>query len=447
MDEKEFYRELRGLVIPIAMSQLMTSLVSLSDTVMLGFVSQDALSAVSLAGQVQFVFQLFLFSITAGVCVLAAQYWGKGDRDTVEKILGIAMRLSLPISLLFSLAAFCFPETLMTCFASDSVLIANGAIYLKAVAPSYLFLGTSQVYLCILKNCGRATIGSVISSSSVVINIIFNFLLIFGIGFFPRLEIQGAALATAFAKLVELIWTYAIMLQKGSLKLRLCHILKADKLLWHDYVKYSTPLLINNLAWGVGFTMYSVIMGHLGSDATSANSIANIVKNLAICVGEGVANASGVMVGIQLGKGELEKARIYGKKLCQISFAFGIVSAVIILCVIPFTYLFSNISDTAQDYLRIMLGISSYYVIGKAMNMTIIGGIFPAGGDTRFGVICDTVTMWVVTVPIGLLAAFLFKLPVLAVYALINTDEIIKLPAVFWNYKKYHWVKRIVRED
>lgn len=193
--------------------------------------------------------------------------------------------------------------------------------------------------------------------------------------------------------------------------------------------------------------MYSVILGHMGSDAAAANSIANIVKNLAICVCEGIGAASAVLVGAELGQGLLEKAKAYGAKLCRISLICGIISGIIILCVIPFVPFFSTITPTTQKYLKVMLIVSSYYVIGKAMNMTVIFGSFPSGGDSKFGFKCDTVTMWCVTVPLGLISAFLLKLPVIAVYIIINIDEIVKLPAVYRHYKKYLWLNNLTNKE
>lgn len=445
--DKEFSGKLLRLVIPITMQQLMIALVSVSDAVMLGFLNQDSLSAVSLAGQVQFVYSLFVFSITGGVSILAAQYWGIGDRDTIEKILGIGMKIMVPISIAFSAAAFFCPRLLMQCFASDASLIEKGAEYLKTVSLSYFLLGISQVYLCIMKNCGRAGLGSLISSTSVVINIVLNWLLIFGVGGFPRMEIAGAALATVISKAVELVWAMAVMFKRDSIKIRLSLCIRTDKQLTADYWKYAFPVLGNNLVWGVGFTMYSVIMGHMGSDAAAANSIANIVKNLAICLCEGIASATAIMLGTELGRGLMDKAREYGSKLCRISLICGVISGAVILCVIPFVPMFASLSETAQGYLKVMLVVSSYYVVGKAMNMTVISGIFPSGGDSKFGFKCDAVTMWCVTVPIGLISAFFLKLPVAAVYALINIDEIVKLPVVYKHYKKYQWLRNLTNAE
>ena len=447
MKNNEFRTKLLKLVIPITLQNFMLALVSVSDTVMMGFLNQNSLSAVSLAGQVQFVLCLFVFAVTGGVSILAAQYWGIKDRDSVEKILGIGFKLIAPISMLFTLIAFIFPEMLMKCFASDDALISIGAGYLRMVAPSYFFIGISQLYLCIMKNCGSVSKSSLISSAGVILNIILNFLLIFGVGPFPCMEARGAALATTISIAFELIWLMIFMLKKDSLKIKLKYVIHSDKIFMKDYMKYTLPLLGNQLAYGLGFTMYSVILGHLGSDSAAANSIANIIKNLSICVCQGVASASAVITGAELGQGNIEKAREYGSKFCRISLISGIVSGVLILCIIPFVHLFSSISSTAQHYLRVMLIVCSYYVIGKAMNMTVIGGIFPAGGDSKFGFKCDSITMWCITVPIGLIFAFILKLPVLAVYISINIDEIVKLPAVYKHYKKYNWLNNLTKKD
>lgn len=193
--------------------------------------------------------------------------------------------------------------------------------------------------------------------------------------------------------------------------------------------------------------MFSVIMGHLGSDAVAANSIANIVKNIIACVCLGIGTGSGILIGNELGRGDLEKTRLYGDKLCHVAIFVGVVSNLIILVGIPIILRCAgNLTDQAYSYLRFMLFICGYYMIGKSINSTVISGIFCAGGDTKFGFLCDTVTMWVVIVPLGAIAAFVLKLPVLMVYFLLNLDELIKLPAVYHHYKKYNWVKNLTKE-
>lgn len=441
----EFYSKLFSLVLPIAFQQFMLAAVNASDALMLGLLDQDSLSAVSLAGQVQFVFNLFLAAMTIGASMLAAQYWGKGDRDAVERILALVLKITTPVSLAVFLAAQLCPGLLMRIFTRDEVLIAGGVRYLQVVGMSYLMTGISQIFLCILKNSGQAMKSTVISSFSVVLNIFLNAVFIFGFWIFPEMGIAGAALATVIAKAAELLWLFAESCREGRIHLRMRYVIHTDPLLRKDFWKYTTPVLANEMVWGCGFTMYSVIMGHLGSDAVAANSIANIVKNLIACFCSGIGNGGGILVGNELGQGNLEKARSYGGRLCRISIVSGIISGLVLLALSPLILSVSNLSDVSAGYLRGMLLICSYYMIGRAVNATTIAGIFCAGGDSRFGLLCDTIVMWVIAVPLGLISAFVLNLPVLAVYFVISLDEMVKLPAVYRHYKKYAWVKDLTR--
>ncbi len=436
-----FFAKLLTLVFPIAFQQFMLASVSASDALMLGKLTQDSMSAVSLASQVAFVENLFLAAVTIGLSIFAAQYWGKKDRAAVEQIFAYVMKITATISILFFLAGLCIPGLLMRVFTNDPVLIGGGTTYLRTVSLSFLLTGISQVYLCILKNTGKAAKASVISSAGVLVNIALNAVLIFGLIGLPKLGIAGAALATVTARGFETGWCVWETAKRDRVKLRLRHLLHDDALLRHDFWKYTAPVLGNEIVWGVGFTMYSVIMGHLGSDAVAANSIANIAKNLIACFCTGLGSGAGIIVGNELGAGHLKKAKEYGGRLCRLSVVCGAASGVILLALSPLILSVTNLSGPASAYLRWMLVMCSCYMVGKSVNSTTIGGIFCAGGDSRFGFLCDTVTMWCVTAPLGMLAAFVLKLPVLAVYLIVNLDEMIKLPAVYRHYKKYKWVK------
>lgn len=443
---KQFYKNLFVLVLPIAFQNLMSALVSASDALMLGLVNQDSLSAVSLATQVQFVLSLFWAALTIGTTILAAQYWGRGDRESVEKVLAIALKFSFIVSFLFFAAALAFPMALMRIFTNDASLAALGAVYLRAVSWSYLLAGISQIYLCIMKNSGRTLKSTVYGSVSMVLNIGLNGILIFGLFGFPKMGILGAAVATVIARGVELLLVMLENTKKDVVRVKWAVLSKPHSVLREDFVKYTSPVMANELVWGCGFTMFTVIMGHLGSDAVAANSIAGIVKNLISCLCIGIGSGSGIIVGNELGSGNLERAKEYGSKLCKLALAVGAVSGVVLLFFIPAIAGYSgNLNPQAQTYLRGMLFMCSYYLIGKSINMTVVAGIFCAGGDTKFGFLCDTVTMWLIIVPIGLLAAFVLKLPVLAVYFLLNLDEFVKLPAVYRHYKKYQWVRNLTR--
>lgn len=441
MNDKNFRKKLLALVLPITFQQLMLAVVSASDALMVGVIGQDLLSAVSLASQVTFVYNLFLAALTIGTSMFAAQYWGKGDKNAIERILGIVLRTSMLVSAVFFAGTMFTPELLMRIFTEDPVLTVYGTDYLRIVSVTYLMCGISQIYLCIMKNSGLAAKSMVISSTAAGLNIILNAVLIYGLFGAPRMEAAGAAAATALSRVAELAWVLLELRKKGRIKIRLRYILHPDQPMRKEFWHYTFPVLGNELVWGGGFTMYSVIMGHLGTDAVAANSIANIVKNLIASLAMGIGNGGAIIVGNELGAGKLERAKAYGGKLCRIAVISGICSGIFLLAVSPAVLIVSDLSPTAEEYLKWMLVMCSYYMIGKYVNGTTISGIFCAGGDSRFGFLCDTVTLWCFTVPAGFITAFVLKMPVLLVYFIINLDEIVKLPAVYRRYKKYRWLK------
>ena len=446
-ERKQLFRQLFKIVTPIAFQYLMSSLVTASDAFMLGFLDQDSLAAASLAGQIAFVFSLFFGAFVFGLTVLAAQYWGKGDVATVRKVLAITMRYTLFVGLLFTLATFFIPEKIMYFFTKDPVLIADGAKYLQTVALSYILGGFSQVYFGIMKICDKASLSSLIGSLAVVVNIILNACFIFGLGPFTKMGIAGAALATVLARVFECLFVLVMILMKKCISFSIKELfITLDKTLVKDYWKYTLPLLINQLGWGGGVTMYSVIMGHLGSDATAANSIASIVRSMIASLCWGIASGVGIIIGGMLGRNELDKAKKAGGIFVRFSILIGAGSGIVILILTPFILKVVTLTPQAHEYLKYMMFMAAYYIIGNSLNSTIISGIFPAGGDTRFGMICDVITLWCVVVPLGMLSAFILKLPVLVTAFILTLDEFVKLPAVYHHYMKYGWVKNITRE-
>lgn len=443
--DNELAQQMLHLVVPIAIQQFMLALVSATDALMLGFVDQTSLSAVSLAGQVQFVLNLFVAGIAAGCGIMIAQYWGKRDTASIEKVMPVALYTNLLSSGIFTVLALMIPGGLMHIFTNDPLLISNGASYLRAVALSYVFCGISQIYLILLKNTGHAALSSKISSSAVIINIILNAILIFGLLGAPRLGIVGAAYATVTARLVELVWAYFAVRHAHHVAIRWSGILHTSKVLTKDFWYYTTPALGAALVWGIAFVLYSVILGHMGSDAVAANSIASIVKSMVQCIIRGVSAGAGILVGNLLGANELEKAKNYGGRITRISILIGVVTGTILIILSPFVSHVAPMSDTARGYLQFMMVVLGFNLMGQSVNTTVLDGIFCAGGDAKFDMIGNLGAMWCFSVPLGFITAFVFHAPVWLVYIIISLDEIVKLPAVYKHYKKYVWVRNITR--
>lgn len=440
-----FYGLLLRFVVPVAFQRFMLALVSASDAVMLGRLSQNAMSASSLAGQVQYVFSIFITGLCGGVNILSAQYFGKGDKAAIEKIMGFVWKLSIPISALFTVAALMFPRTVMLLFTSSAPLIEQGAAYLKAVALSYLFCGVSQIYLAVMKNTGRAAQSAMVSSCCVVLNIVLNAILIFGLFGVPAMGVTGAAVATTVTRFVEMVWALMYTRDTSDIRIRGQYLLHTDKPLFSDYRKYTAPIMLNGIAWGFGTAMQSVILGHLGEDAAAANAIASITKSLISALAGGIAVGGGIMIGNELGAGELEQAKKDGDRLMRLAVYNGIFTGLLIVAIGPLIARTANLTPTAAYYLKIMFYMCGGFMFGRSINASANSGIFRAGGDSRFGFICDTITMWVVVVPLAALAAWVWHLPVLWVYFFVTLDETVKIPAMLIHYKKYRWVKNITK--
>ena len=443
MDERKrsLRKEIVRLALPIALQQFMTALVGACDAIMLGKLSQDAMSAVSLATQVTFVFNLFMFAFMAGENMFVAQYYGKGDYTGISQVFSLVTKICGCIAVVFLAGTLFFPEQLMRILTNEETLIVLGSEYLRVIGISYVFSGIAQTFLAIMKNCGAVNMSTLINGVMVILNIALNAVFIFGLSGFPKMGIKGAALATVLATVVQFLWSVGYVLcriRAVKFSLRSC-----EKKLFGRFWQKAVPLLINNLAWGIGFSMYSVIMGHLGTDAVAANGIANISKNLVVCFCLGLGNAGSIIVGNRLGADRLQEAKEAGGTLTRTAIIAGIVSGLVLIALSPFITKMVDLTPTARGYLQKMLLICSYYIAGKSVNCMTIGGIFAAGGDSKFGMLCDSVTLWCITVPLGCICAFILKLPVMVVYFVLNLDEIIKLPVVYRHYKKYKWIKNL----
>ena len=447
IDWGNFYRQVLILVIPMALQNLINVGVSSADVVMLGKVGETVLSGSSLAGQVQFIMTLFFFGLTSGATVLTAQYWGKGDTRTIEKVLGMGLTAGLIIAAVFAAAAMLIPAKLMQIFTNDPEVIAEGVKYLRIVGCAYMPMAVTQVYLNIVRSIERVVIATVVYSVSLIINVILNWILIFGNLGAPALGIEGAAIATLIARLSEVLLVMLYALYKNKVvRIRLHDMLKFDRTLVKDFVQFSLPVIANELMWGLGMAAYAAIIGRLGSSAVAANSVAQVARQLAMVVVFGISNATAIYLGKTIGEKKVELAKAYARRFIWLSLIFGVLGGLIILASTPLVTANLALSAQAKYYLRIMFRIMAVYGIAQALNTTIIVGIFRSGGDTRAGLIMDVGSMWCGSIIMGLLAAFVFKAPVVVVYLLLMSDELIKVPLSLKRFRSYKWLNNVTRE-
>ena len=412
---------------------------------MLGKVAQDEMTAVSLATQIQFVQNMFLAAVTAAGAILGAQYWGKGDRRTLQNVFNIMLWFCGVVSAIFFLACELLPEQLMHIFTHDAPLIEIGSSYLRIAGWSYLLTGISQCYLTTMKVSEHVKPGALISSCAVVMNICLNAVFIFGLFGAPRMQARGAALATTIARVVELALCIAVSMGTSYIRPAFDRFVRLPKQLRSDFIKQCLPLMGGSLCWGIGFTSYTAIMGHMGTDAAAANSVAAVVRDLICCMCNGIGSAAGIMVGNELGGGRLEMGKAYGIKLKNISYVIGLISTALVLAVTPVVVKMVILTDQARGYLTGMMVIMSVYMIGRCVNTVTINGVLDGGGDTIFDMYSLIVSMWLIAIPLALVGAFVLHWSPLAVYACTCLDEVGKIPWVMIRVRKYKWVQDLTR--
>lgn len=443
-----FYKQMTKLVVPIVLQNLLSALVNSADVVMLRFVGQSAVSAVSLAAQFASILFMVFYGLGTGATMLCAQYYGKGEIRPIDVVEGIALRFSMSISVIFAFFAVFFPRGMMHIFTHDQELVELGAQYLRILSVAYLCWGLTEVYLSVLRSVGRVAICTALNTVAFSLNIVLNAVFIFGWFGLPKMGIQGVAIATSLSRLVELVLVLIVSMRSPNVKLKPSYMFLRNKALFGDFMRMSVPALANDVVWGLGYSMYSVIIGHfLGSDVVAANAIVSVVHNYGTVLCFGVGSAGGILLGQLIGDNKLEEADMAAKKLMRLTVITGAIGGLLILIATPFVIHFADFNETATGYLRTMLLINTYYVMGAAVNTTLIAGVFRAGGDSRFGFWCDLIDMWGYAVPLGFLAAAVFKLPPMWVYFLLCTDEFVKWPWVIRHYKSRKWLKNITRDN
>ena len=426
---------------------LFSAAISSVDVLMLNSVGQSAISSVSLAVQYSNILFSVYYGLGTGATMLCAQYWGKGDLRAIEKVEGIALRFSVLISSLFAFPAMFIPELMMKVFTNDPELIGLGAEYLRIVSISYLCWSVSDIYLSVLRSIERVKTSTALNVGALLLNIVLNAVFVLGLFGSPKMGVRGVALATTISRLTQLVACFLVSAASRDIKIHLGNMFRKGGVLMQDFIRLSLPALGNDIVWGVAFSMYSVIMGHMGTDMVAANSISAVVRNFGCVMCFGIASASGIYVGKEIGAGHLEDAETGGVLSLRLTVAAGALGGLLVGLATPLILRYASVSDTAAGYLKIMLLINTYYIMGAAVNTTLIAGLFRAGGDSRFGLICDTIDMWVYAVPLGFLAAFVFKLPPMVVYFLLCTDEFVKWPWVLSHYRSKKWLNNITREN
>lgn len=449
LDRKQFLLYALKLAFPIMIQNLISTLVNSADTIMLGYVSQTAMAASSLANQYTFVLFCFYYGLGIGTSVLCAQYFGKGDKQTVERIIGLAARVAILISLLFFAFSFFAPEAIMKIFSDSPQTIKEGAAYLKVLSFSFVFMGFSQVFVSALRSVGKIVFPSALYVVSLLVNVMMNAAFIFGLFGLPRLGVVGVALGTVSVRAVEVILCFVYSAAGKDIKFRLKNLFRRSGVLFKDFLKISAPSVVNDLMWGVAATTCTAILGHIGDDMVAANAVAVMVVNMGAIVCRGFSNATTIIVSQTLGENRMEDTKVYAKRILWLTVIVSLLGCCVILAIRPFMVQFyrDKLTETAIYYLGIIMIMTTWRLVGEGINTCLICGCFRGGGDAKFGMVVDTVFMWGVSVPLMAIAAYVLKLPPVWVYFVMTLDEFEKMPVVFAHYFKFKWMKNITRDQ
>lgn len=437
------------MVLPLVMQSLLTSLVNATDSLMLGRLSQEALAAVTLACQLSQIFNMLITGLCVGCTALQAQYYGNHDSDSVHKVTIIALQFSLSVGLVFFLFSFVTPEAVMKLFTNDPALIELGVSYLRTVSFSYFLMSLSQISLNVMKNTGKERLSAIFGGVAVVLNIILNYLLIYGSFGFPALGVKGAAVATTVARGAELLLVLLFILKRPGIKeFSFSAYFRLYRGLMRKFIRYTVPTILQTGNWMIASTLTMAILGHMSSDIVAAGSVASIVYNVAVSPILGITSAMGITLGQLLGKGEVEKAKRTGDILWPFTIAVSVVICLIVLAAGPLTFPFFNtLSDQALEYLKVMVIIIAVKCIGRGINHPLALGVFAAGGDILYLLKMDIINMWLVILPVSFLAAFVFRFSPILVYLIINLDEFTKIYHMIARYFTYIWAKNLTIKD
>lgn len=447
--EKEFYRNVGRIAIPLALQNLISVGVAMTDTVVLGHMGEAAISASSLANQLYFIFTFALYGLSGGSIVLAAQYWGKKDTRTISKVLGISLRISIGIGVLFTLIGLLMPQQFMYLYSKDPDVIAGGVSYLRIIAFSYVLSAITVIYLGVLRSMENVKISLVVNCSSFAVNLVLNLIFVYGLFGMPKMGIPGAALATLIARGVEvtIIFLYSSFFYK-SFRFHLIDLVTLDRPLFRDYLHYSVPVVVNEFMWGSGASMQAAIIGNLGKYASASYNIVGVIQRLVTVLIFGSCDAATVIMGKTIGSGDEKGARKAGNTFLLLSVLLGVISIGLVGLAgsAALNLGVFDMSEKTNQYIRIMLYGTSVFVFCQSYNAMNIVGIMRGGGDTRTAMLIDTITMWFLSLPVGLLAGYVLKLSPPFVYICLSCDELVKIFICTWRFRSGKWLHNVTRE-
>ncbi len=446
LKDRTYYSSLFRIALPIISQNFITSLLNVMDVTMIGQLGETAIASVGLANQIFFLMVLMLFGANSGVGVFTSQLWGKGDRQGIHKVLGIGLLIGLTGSSIFTLLALLVPQVAIGFYTQDPAVIAAGAGYLRIVGWCYIITAISFAYYSVLRCTGFVRVPMVISITALSLKTLLNFGLIFGNFGLPKMGIEGAALATVIARLLEFALVLSVTyIRKLPPAARIQELLGFNRIFLARVLKTSLPVVVNETLWSLGITTYNMVYGHIGTEALAAVNIAASIENLAFVIFMGLSDATGILIGNRIGAGEEKRASGYARQTLMITTSGAILVGVVILLGADLILKLYNVSPESLANARSILTVIGFLLWVRVSNMTIIVGVLRAGGDTRFSMFLDAGTVWLVGVPLAVLGGLVLHLPVYLVYMMVMSEEVVKYGVGLWRVRSGRWINNLVQ--
>lgn len=446
--DKRFYKTFLSMTAVLALQNLITFAVNLADNVMIGGYSQTAMSGVAIVNQIQFVLQMLMLGTGGALGVLGSQYWGKKELIPVRKATSIGLVFGVAFAAIMMVLVLALPRQVLGLLTNEQAVIDEGVKYLRIICFSYVLFAVSQNLLSALRSVETVKIGFVVNLIALVFNIILNYGLIEGNLGLPEMGVEGAAIATLCARIVEFIVVviYTLCFDK-KICWRLKHLFRMDKLMLRDYVRVGLPLILANGIWGIAMSVQTAILGRLGDDTIAANSIATTLFQVVSVVCYASGNASAVIIGKTVGEGDIPRVKAYAKTLQIIYLAIGILSGVTLFVSRDLIVRLYEVTPMAEKLAKQFIAVLSVTVVGTSYQCACLTGIVTGGGDTKFVLINDLIHQWLIVIPSAFLSAFVFHWPLWVTVLCLKSDQILKCFVAVIKVNRYKWIHKLTRDE
>ena len=441
----KFYKTFFLLMLPMALKELIASLVNLVDTIMVGQLGESAIAAVGIGNQVFFLFTVFLFGIGSGAGVFSSQFWGNSDIQQMRKILGLNLLLGTLLSAVFVAVAWIFPAQIFHAFQADAQTLSQGVRYLRIVSIGYLATAVTSAFDYSVCASERAGLPFLVRAIGLVINIFLNWLLIFGKLGAPAYGLIGAAYATVIARFSELFIMISVIYSKKMIQAaKLKELISIPKSLWVRFFQTSTPVIVNEIMWSFGILTYSWVFARIDPGAMVVITIVQNIERLMLVFFHGGGNAGGILIGKAVGAGKFEDAFVYAKRLTKLTVITGVLFATAFIAARPLMLIPYEISPAVYQECMNLLIVLAVMLSIKALTFLLIVGVFRNGGDTRAAMLIDVTSVWLVGVPMVILGGLVLRLPLLISYSMMCLEEVVKLIVCIYHFSTKKWIKRVV---